>query len=168
MMTKIFILVFVVGLLSACHKLSSDDQSKMQESQTMSFSEQTLSKFSWQLVEATDAHSQRIDALFLASKPDQPITLKFAAKRLYIDNLFCNINSIGIHFKGNRLHTEQPIIATMMGCPDDITLRESTLIQDILVNDPTLYLQSRKGQVQLIIETLKKDKLLFNGVQVNK
>ncbi|WP_168415369.1 META domain-containing protein, partial [Acinetobacter indicus] len=106
-------------------------------------------------------------SLFLASKPDQPITLKFAEKMLYIGNLFCNINSIGIHFKGNHLYAEQPIVATMMGCPDDINLRESTMI-DILVNAPTLYLQSRKGQAQLLIETQKKEKLIFKGVQVNK
>lgn len=167
-MTRIFILVFIVGLLSACHKLSSDDQPKMQEPQAMSFSEQTLVQFSWQLIEATDANSQRIDTLFLASKPDQPITLKFASQRLYIDHLFCNINSIGIHFKDNRLYSAQPIIATMMGCPNDITLRESTMIQDILANNPALYLQSHKGQVQLIIETPKKDKLIFNGVQSYK
>lgn len=159
--------MFVIGFLSACHKPSSTDQSKMQELQVMSFSEKTLAQFSWQLIEATDANSKRIDALFLASKPDQSITLKFADKMLYIGHLFCNINSVGIHFKGNRLYVEQPIIATMMGCPDDINLRESTMI-DILVNDPALYLQSSKGQVQLIIETPKKDKLIFNGVQVNK
>lgn len=166
-MTRIFTLVFVVALLSACYKPSSADQSKVQELQALSYSEQILAQFSWQLIEATDANSQRIDALFLASKPDQSITLKFADKTLYIGHLFCNINSIGIHFKGNRLYAEQPIIATMMGCPDDITLRESTMI-DILVNDPALYLQSRKGQVQLIIETPRKDTLIFNGVQVNK
>lgn len=166
-MTKIFLLAFLVGLLSACHKPSSADQSKMQELKAMSFSEETLAQFSWQLVEATDANGQRINALFLTSKPDQSITLKFANKTLYIDHLFCNINSIGIHFKDNHLYVGQPIIATMMGCPDDITLSETTMI-DILVNDPTLYLQSRKRQVQLIIETPKKDKLIFNGVQVEK
>ena len=166
-MTRIFILMFVVGLLSACHRPSSADQSKMQELQVISSGEQTLAKFSWQLIEATNANSERIDSLFLASKPDQSITLKFADKMLYIGNLFCNINSIGIHFKGNRLYAEQPIVATMMGCPDDINLRESTMI-DILVNAPTLYLQSRKGQVQLLIETQKKEKLIFKGVKVNK
>ncbi len=163
MMTKIFILVFVVGFLSACHKPSSADQPRMQELQVMSFSEQTLTQFSWQLIEATNANNERIDSLFLASKPDQSITLKFADKMLYIDHLFCNINSIGIHFKGNRLYAEQPIVATMMGCPDDISLRESKMI-DILVSNPILSLQSRERQVQLIIETPEKEKLIFKGV----
>lgn len=168
-MTSIFVLMFVVGLLSACNNPSSSDQSKkMQELQSMSFNEQTLTQFSWQLIESTDVNSQRIDALFLDSEPDKPITLKFKDKTLHIGNLFCNINSIGIHFEGNRLYVEQPIVATMMGCPDDISLRESTMIQDILMNDPTLHLQSHKGQIQLIIETVKKDKLIFNGIRVSK
>lgn len=96
------------------------------------------------MIEARNANSERIDALFLASKPDQSITLKFSDKILYIGHLFCNINSIGIYFKGNHLYVEQPIVATMMGCPDDITLRESKMM-DILVHDPVLSLQSHEG-----------------------
>lgn len=162
-MSRICILLLLIGLLTACDKPLSTDQSKIQELQVMSFSEQTLAQFSWQLIEATDVNHQHIDALFLASKPDQPITLKFVDQTLYIDHLFCNINSIGIYYKGNRLYIKQPIVNTMMGCPDDITLRETTMIEGILMNDPTLYFQSRQGQRQLIIETPKKDKLIFNA-----
>ena len=164
MVIRIFILVFVTGFLSACHQSLLTNQPKMQELQAIPFNDQTLAQFSWQLIEATDVNGKRIDALFLASESDQPITLKFAGKRrLYIGNLFCNINSIGIHFEDNRLYSKNPIIATMMGCPDDISLRESTMIHDILATKPALYLQSSKGQIQLIIETPKKDKLIFNG-----
>ena len=155
-MSKILILVLFIGLLSACDKMLSTDQSTPEELQVIPFSEPTLVQFSWQLIEATDAHHQHIDALFLPQNPDQPITLKFADQILYIDHLFCNINSLGIYFKDKHLHIKQPIVTTMMGCPDDITLRESTMIEGILMNNPTLYLQSRKGQLQLIIETQKK------------
>ena len=165
-MMRLFILAFVVGLLSACHQPSTTDHLERQELQEMSFSEQTLAQYSWQLIEAKDANSQHIDALFLASEPSQPITLKFADKTLYIGNLFCNLNSIDIYFKSNLLYVKQPIITTMIGCPDNITLRESTMF-DILVSHPALYLQSRKGQIQLMIETPKKDKLIFNVFKIN-
>lgn len=150
---------------SADHTRAMPD-SKTTDSNTAAptaLDQQQLQAYSWQLVNATDAQSHRIAALFKAPEPNKPIGLTFTANHVAIKNLFCNIHGLNIDFQNNQFSVKQPIVATMMACPAEIEKMEQTLVR-LLSSTPSLDISGSTEQPVLTLITAKQEKLIFKGV----
>lgn len=119
----------------------------------------TLNKYHWQLSEATDKSGQRIDALF--ARADKPLQLDFADGRINVSNA-CNHLGGGYHVESGKLQVD-PMIHTMMACPDPAVTALDGAIDKRLHDDPAMTLQTDSDVPQLKLVTGSGDILQFSG-----
>lgn len=168
---KTYLTLALTLTLAACsqpttHIATTSSSNNMTDSNHVSPStldQQQLQAYSWQLVSATDAKNQTLAALFKAPEPNKPITLNFSKNHVAIKNLFCNVHGLNIDFQKNIFTVQQPIIATMKGCPSDIEKMEQTLV-DVLSSKPSLEITGSTEQPVLTLLNAKQEKLVFKGV----
>lgn len=119
----------------------------------------TLGQYHWQLKSATDSNGQRIDALF--AQPDKPLQLDFNDGRLHITHT-CNAMG-GRYTLGNGQLKIDPMMHTMMACPDRGLMTMEAAVGQRLRNTLTLSLRTDGDAPQLQLVTASGDTLQFTG-----
>lgn len=119
-----------------------------------------LGRQHWRLAQATDAHGQRIDALFV--RADKPLQLDFAQDSLRVSG---GCNSMGGDY---RIADGQLQVSamrhTMMACADPALNRLDGQISSRLEGHPAITVTIRGMAPQLELRTSDGDVLTFTGV----
>lgn len=151
-------------VLSGCAGISVANDSAampgaMSGSSVSASSAQTLQRYHWQLSDAVDKHSKRIDTLF--GKSGKPLQLDFRGTRLSISNA-CNAIHGNYRIVDGHLHTEV-LLQTMMACMDRTLRQRESIIKATLQNKPELILSGDNGEPHMSLVITNGQRLTFTG-----
>ena len=125
----------------------------------MTLDDATLSRYHWQLAEATDAQGARIDALFVAGA--QAVQLDFSGQRLAVSNT-CNRMNAGYRLTGEQLQVDA-IVGTLMACEDPNLMALDKVVSTRLEGNAGVTLTGSEEAPRLQLTTASGDKLVFDG-----
>ena len=118
-----------------------------------------LPAYHWQLIEATDAQGQKIEALF--ANADKPLQLDFAEGHLSVSNT-CNRMMGGFALAGDKANVG-PMASTLMACPDPALAALDAEVGKRLAGEMTV--ASTAGDMpQLVLTNAAGDQLTFHGM----
>ena len=120
----------------------------------------TLARHHWQLHDAVDGNSQRLDGLF-GDPSNKPLQLDFSADQIHVSNA-CNSISGGYHIVDGHLDSG-PLRQTMMACVDPVLMERETTITDLLKGKPMLALAGTDAAPLLTLTAASGQTLTFAG-----
>ena len=117
-----------------------------------------LPGYHWQLIEATDAQGQKIEALF--ANADKPVQLDFTEGHVSVSNT-CNRMMGGFTLAGDKA-TLGPMASTLMACPDPALAALDAEVGKRLAGEMTV--ASTAGDVpELVFTNAAGDRFVFKG-----
>jgi heat shock protein HslJ len=147
-------------VLSACTGVSSPTATTTIPNASISASPaQTLQSYHWQLSDAVDGDSKRMDVLF--GKSDKSMQLEFTGKRVSVGNA-CNAISGDYRIVDGHLDTKI-LLQTMMACMDPTLQQRETVIKATLQNKPELILSNTNGAPHMSLVAANGQTLTFTG-----
>jgi len=117
-----------------------------------------LTAHAWQLKQATNSNGQRIDALFVDE--NRPLTLEFAPTSVRIRNTCNAMNGTYSLDTANNTLTINPLIGTMMACPQPLMALDAAITQR-LENPLHLSIERTGDATELHLKNTTGDTLVF-------